>query len=441
MPGTLTRRDFNATVAAAALAGRARAQSRPPNVVYIISDDQHWADYSFLGHPQIQTPRIDDLAAQSLTFTRGYVAAPLCCPSLAAMLSGLHPHQSGITSNDPKMPEGMPKAQAYKSPPVVAQREQCFAMYRRAPMLPRLLAAKGYASLQTGKWWGGAPANAGFTDGMTVGDPLRGGRHGDEGLKIGRETMDPVEDFLDAHRQDPFFLWFAPMMPHQPHTPPDRLLNKYKALTPSIRVAKYWAMCEWWDEVVGQMLDALERRKLTEHTIVVYVCDNGWIQDPDADRNAPRSKRSVYEGGVRTPLMIRWPNQIEHKLDEQIPVSTVDLLPTILPLCGLEPTPDMTGTSLLDRFQIRRRGGVNGAAYTHDAIDLNNPLANLQWRWRAEERWKLIVPHKANQPKDVVEFYDLAGDPDEAKNLAAEYPKLVKPLQQELDRFLPVPAG
>jgi len=439
MPQSMTRRDFAASLAAAALASQAKAQSRPPNVVFIISDDQHYGDYSFLDHPHIQTPRIDALAAESLTFTRGYAAAPLCCPSLAAMLSGLHPHQSGITSNDPKMPAGVPKPQAYKSPEVVAQREQCFEMYRQAPMLPRLLAAKGYVSLQTGKWWGGAPSNAGFTEGMTIGDPLKGGRHGDEGLKIGRETMDPVHDFLDRHKQDPFFLWFAPMMPHQPHNPPDRLLNKYKPLTPSEHVAKYWAMCEWWDEVVGQMLDALDSRGLTDNTIVVYLCDNGWIQDPEAARNAPRSKRSVYEGGIRTPVMVRYPGQIEHKLDRQIPVSAVDLLPTILPFCGLQPTKEMTGTSLLDRFNIRRRHGVSGAGYTHDAVDVTKPLANLQWRFRADQRWKLILPHKASQPNDVKELYDLPADPAEQKNLAAEYPNLVKPLEEELERFLPVP--
>ncbi len=433
MSTTMTRRRFGAGLAAATLASRAGAQERPPNVVYLISDDQHWADYSFLGHPQIQTPRIDRLAAESLCFTRGYVAAPLCCPSLAAMLSGLHPHQSGITSNDPLMPADLPKPEAYKSPPVLAQREQSFAMYRAAPMLPRLLAARGYASLQTGKWWGGAPANAGFTAAMTHGDPLRGGRHGDLGLKIGRETMQPLEDFLDAHAADPFFLWYAPMLPHQPHNPPERLLAKYRPLTPSEHVAKYWAMCEWWDETVGQVLDSLDRRGLRDNTVVVYCCDNGWIQNPDQPSFAPRSKQSIYEGGIRTPIMVRWPGRIAPAMDTRLPVSTIDLLPTVLPLCGLTPTASMTGLNLLDRLPLQRRGGVNGAAYTHDAVDVMNPAANLRWRWRVESRFKLILPDAVNEPKQTVELYDLAGDPGEARNLAADYPAQVSRMRAAID--------
>ena len=433
MPSKITRREFGAGLAATALAGRLQAQDRPPNIVYLISDDQHWADYSFLGHPHIETPRIDRLASESRCYTKGYVPAPLCCPSLAAILSGLYPHQSGITSNDPHMPEDIKKPEAYKSPGVLAQREQSFAMYRAAPMLPRLLAARGYASLQTGKWWGGAPANAGFTDGMTLGDPLRGGRHGDLGLKIGRDTMQPIEDFLEAHGRDPFFLWYAPMLPHQPHNPPDRLVQKYQSQTPSELVAKYWAMCEWWDETVGQVLDSLERRGLADNTVVVYCCDNGWIQDPDHPRYAPRSKRSVYEGGIRTPVMVRWPGRIQPEMDTRVPVSTIDIAPTVLRMCGLEPSPELQGIDLLDRFNLQRRGAAMGSGFTHDAIDVMNPAANVQWRWRVEERFKLIDPDPVNQPDDVPELYDLIGDPGEEQNLAAQYPRIADRMRRALD--------
>ncbi len=172
------------------------------------------------------------------------------------------------------------------------------------PTLPRVLGKQGYASLQTGKWWQGHYSRGGFTDGMT-----RGERHGDEGLEIGRKTMQPIYDFIDRSREagKPFFVWYAPMMPHDPHTPPQRLLEYYASRAPTQQVAKYWAMVEWFDETVGQLLDFLDRRELGRDTIVVYLSDNGWIQNPDAPRTTPKSKQSQYDGGVRTPIFIRWP--------------------------------------------------------------------------------------------------------------------------------------
>ena len=125
------------------------------------------------------------------------------------------------------------------------------------PTLPRLLASRGYLSFEAGKWWGGSFERGGFTHGMTHGDPARGGRHGDLGLAIGREGMQPVFDFIDMAqaRRAPFFLWYAPMMPHSPHNPPERLLAKYRDKAPALEIAKYWAMCEWFDETCGQLLD------------------------------------------------------------------------------------------------------------------------------------------------------------------------------------------
>src|SRR5439155_4846271 len=127
-----------------------------------------------------------------------------------------------------------------------------------------------YRSLQTGKWWQGDYRHGGFTEGMTHGDPDRGGRHGDDGLKIGRETLQPIFDFIASARQQarPFFVWYAPMLPHQPHNPPERLLAHYRENTTSPDVARYWAMCEWTDETCGQVLDYLDREDQGETTVV-----------------------------------------------------------------------------------------------------------------------------------------------------------------------------
>lgn len=113
---------------------------------------------------------------------------------------------------------------------------------------------------------------------MTHGDPARGGRHGDEGLTIGRKGMKPVTDFLDHATQEkqPFLLWYAPFLPHTPHDPPARILEKYRRPGVAEDVAKYHAMCEWFDETCGELLAELDRRGLRENTLVIYICDNGW---------------------------------------------------------------------------------------------------------------------------------------------------------------------
>ena len=251
-----------------------------PNVVLIVSDDHAWSDYGFMGHPNIRTPHLDRLAAQSLRFPRGYVTSSLCCPSLASILTGKYPHQHRIANNDPPLPATLQGAARYKSPEFLSGRERMNRFMDEQPTLPRLLGQAGYVSFQAGKWWQGNFKRGGFTHGMTTGDEIKGGRHGDEGLKIGRETLLPVYQFMDTAQREgkPFFLWYAPMMPHHPHTPPERLLAKYREQTNSLHVARYWAMVEWFDETCGQLLDYLERKGLAKDTLVVYVADNGWIQ-------------------------------------------------------------------------------------------------------------------------------------------------------------------
>jgi uncharacterized sulfatase len=414
----------------------AATERPPPNIVMIISDDQGWGDYGFMGHPTIKTPNLDRLAGQSVTFARGYVAAPLCCPSLASMITGLHPHQHKITSNDPPY-VGDPKERWTKpwTPERRKLRDDMMAHMDTAPALPRLLAQKGYVSLQTGKWWYGNYRSGGFTEGMTHGDMARGGRHGDEGLKIGRQTMQPIWDFLDQAGDKPFFLWYAPMLPHQPHSPPERLLSKYKDQTDSIHVARYWAMCEWWDETCGQLLDRLDEKGLADDTMVVYVCDNGWIQQPNAPGPDPRSKQSWYDGGVRTPIMVRWPGHAEPRREAETPVSSIDLAPTILAACGLKPTPEMQGLNLLDAAALSKREAVFGASYSHDAADVNDPAKNLWSRWVVKGWWKLILP-EPNQPLGKEpELYDLKADPDEKENLAAQQPNKVQEFRALLDRW------
>ena len=389
------------------------AEEQQPNIVLIISDDQHWGDYGFMGHPVVQTPRLDRLASEGLVYTRGYVPASLCCPSLASIITGQFPHQHKITGNDPPLPEGMNRGEFYRSQAYLDGRNTMIDRMNSAPALPRLLAEKGYISMQTGKWWLGDFHSGGFTHGMT-----QGGRHGDVGLEIGRDTMQPIHDFLDlaANEKKPFFLWYAPMLPHDPHDPPERLLNKYKDKTESIHQARYWGNVERFDETCGQLLDELDNRGLTENTVVVYVCDNGWIQDLATPRYAPKSKQSPNDGGLGTPIMVRWPGKIKPQRDDTHLASSLDIVPTLLKIAGCEKKETQPGLDLLNRQTIEKRTALFGECFTHDFVDLDRPEKNLRFRWMIDGHWKLIVP----QPGEEIgiELYDLSTDPHETKNLA-----------------------
>ena len=410
----------------------------PPNVLLIISDDQGYGDFGFMGHPHIETPHLDRLAAQSLTFTHGYVTAPLCSPSLASLATGLYPHQHKITGNDPEFAfEGERYSDAW-----LVERQSHFDSLRTPfyahPTLPERLEAEGYRSFQSGKWWLGPPERAGFDRGMTHADPERGGRHGDEGLKIGRETMTPLYRFIDASvRQDaPFFLWYAPFLPHSPHTPPDSLLQKYVDEAPTEAVARYWAMCEWFDQTTGELLDYLERNGLSQNTLVLFVVDNGWVQDPDRrGRYEEGSKRAPYEEGIRTPIMVRWPGHVEPNLDSTTFVSAVDLAPTILQAAGIQPDESLPGINLMDSVARAEREYLFAEDYAHDIPSVERPTQGLQHSVVLRAPWKLIVPDSTNRPDAEPQLYHLFEDPTETRNRAEDHPETRRELRNALEAW------
>ncbi|MEZ6067216.1 MAG: sulfatase [Planctomycetaceae bacterium] len=409
----------------------AAAAADKPNVLYIISDDQAWTDYGFMGHETIRTPHLDHLAAQSAVFPRAYVPTSLCRPSLATLITGLYPHQHLISGNDPVF-EGKKGAQRYQSPQYLELNSQLISHIEAVPTLPRLLAADGYRSLQTGKWWEGHHSRGGFTTGMTHGDVTRGGRHGDAGLKIGREGLAEIATFLDEPGDQPWFIWYAPFLPHSPHNPPQRLLDKYTAEGKSLHVARYQAMCEWFDESCGELLKLLDERGLAENTLVIYTCDNGWIQDEASPQYAAKSKRSPYDGGVRSPLMLRWPGHIEPARYETL-VSTIDIAPTILAACGQPPSKEMPGLNLLD---VCRNSGacdrarIFGEIFDHDIKNVDVPGESLQFRWVIEGDWKLILPA---QQDTKPELYNLANDPNETNNLSSSSPEATERLTKAIN--------
>jgi uncharacterized sulfatase len=290
---------------------------------------------------------------------------------------------------------------------------------------------------------------------MTHGDPERGGRHGDEGLAIGRQGLAPIRKFLDEDREGkPFFIWYAPLLPHTPHDPPERLLSKYTARDRPPELARYYAMCEWFDETCGELLGLLDERGLRESTLVVYVADNGWIQRtphtvvPDNwDQGfAPRSKQSPFEGGVRTPILLRRPGRIEPRDVDHL-ASSIDLAPTILAACGIEAPREMTGVDLALACRTGKidRVALFGETFAHDVADIDQPGASLLFRWCIRGRIKLIVPHDGRVGRysavhrfhqtEGVQLFDLHRDPHERQNLAGENQDLVRDLREEIDAW------
>lgn len=423
------------------------ADAKPPNIVLILSDDQSYTDYGFMGHPHIETPHLDKLASESALFRRGYVPTALCRPALMTIATGLYSHQNKTTGNDPA---GTPENAAHAEKAGKNARELLISHVDKTGTIAKWLGEKGYVSHQSGKWWEGSYQRGGFTEGMTRGFPERGGRHGDDGLKIGREGMEPIFDFIDRSVADekPFFVWYAPFLPHTPHNPPKRLLDKYLAKGVQERIAKYYAMCEWLDETCGQLMQKLDDSGVAEDTLVIYVTDNGWIQ-AEQGGYAERSKRSPNEGGTRNPIMFRWPGTIP-AADRPELCSSLDIVPTILAAAGTEGPHEFPGLNLLPQLKSSDaidRDTLFGESFAHDIADIENPAASLLYRWVIQGHDKLLLtydgapgkmkyPPKGGEPQ----LFDLKNDPDEATNLAAKNPDRVKELTALLNDWY-VPEG
>lgn len=397
-----------------------------PNIVLIISDDQHYADFGFMGHPIIDTPHIDELARESLAFTHARVTTSLCCPSLATIITGQYPVRHGITGNTPST----------KHPAFDHANATYIDRIAHADTLPELLGERGYLSLQTGKWWHGPGETGGFTHAMTHGDPARGGRHGDAGLRIGRQGLEPIATFIDhaEREQRPFFIWYAPFMPHTPHTPPARWLDRYRPVAPTESIAKYWAMCSWFDETVGDLRGLLDEKGVADNTIILFITDNGWINQPDASRYAPRSKRSPFDGGLRTPILIHAPGQVDPGTSGALACS-IDIAPTALALAGIDPPEAMQGVNLVD-LDVAGRTALHGVVYSHDAVDYTEPDANWEYRWCVRDGWKLIMPNADRFPERAVLLFHIAEDEAEEVSQAEAEPGRVASMTASIELWL-----
>lgn len=419
-----------------------------PNIVYIISDDQTWSDYGYMGNVSVHTPNLDRLAARSARFPNGYLTTSVCRPSLVTLMTGLYPHQHLVHFN-----HGPPGNAAFNriatAKEYVETRSAEFELIRRVPTLPRLLAEAGYRCLQTGKFWEGHWKNGGFTEGMTTftgppasqtyggGRKLPGGEivahgNGDHGLAIGRETMEPIEDFiLDCEAEEiPWLVWYAPYLPHQPHDSPERFYEVAK-VKPGVdpHELPYYAAIAQFDETVGRLIRFVEANSDPENTIFVFVADNGWSPSKQPEKARPEefahtktSKRAPFDEGVRSPILVRWDGRVAPATHPE-PVSSIDIVPTLLKAAGLPETAwsAMPGVDLLGGHDPER--AVFGEIYPGDASVLGHPERDIAYLWVRKGNHKLIVPY-GDRPwggyLDGEALFDVVEDPREQRNRIGE---------------------
>jgi uncharacterized sulfatase len=401
----------------------AQADDRP-NVVFILSDDQSWDDYGFMGHPHLKTPHLDQLAGEGLIYERGYTTASICRPSLASIVTGLYPHQTAVRGNRPYMGEGVDhkRLRANKELWPLAQElsKTMTATLEHAPSMVKQLQDNGYATLQTGKWWEGDPLDHGFDEGF--------------GHGIGRKTMEPIHHFVNKAQKNaqPFFIWYAVFLPHTPHNAPDRLYQKYKDVAPDESTARYWANIAWLDETCGQLVGYLKEKDLYEDTLFVFSADNGWRPDPEQPSWYVRSKKTPVEAGIRTPIFLTHKNKIAPHRDQETLASNIDIAPTILKACGIEPDQAMSGLDLRNPEVLAERDRIFVDVYWDniqmDALDdLDSDLIARV----LVDGWDKLI-----ERPDGLELYDLKNDPDDRNDLAKQNPEKVEKLTALMNNWL-----
>lgn len=425
----------------------ARDEPRPPNVLVVVADDLGWRDLGCTGSREHRTPRIDALRNAGLLFTEAHAAAPICSASRAALLTGLAPARLHY--------EFVPKWQAGRQGGDHPLRTPAFPTELPAgtPTVASALAAAGYHTCFVGKWhlnrhhgrylgWlpGHGPESFGFD---VVADDVT-----PEGI-----VPRAVRMITEAPPGRPFLLWVSHTLVHDPFTQGDaarvahhRVRLEADGVVRSLdERAHFAAMVESLDDDVGRLLDALDRRGVTDTTVVVFTSDNGG--HPSVSTRAPLrgSKWNLYQGGVRIPLVIRWPGVVATGETCAAPVIGTDLVPTLLEACGIDPLPLGDGRSLLPLLRGNDVGGWHDRPlvwhypYYSPETDFVDALPTIGVD---DGRPQQVRPHAAIRIGDRKllhwfedsrrELHDLAADPGESHDLAGERPKEATALETRL---------
>ena len=452
------------------------------NVVFMMADDLGYMDVGF-NNPQTfyDTPNLNSLAKQGLRFTSGYAACPVCSPTRSSILTGQYPARTKNTDYF-GAPNGYQELPANAATLTTGNfGKQANRPILPAPYLERLAAshttmaeafrAKGYATMIAGKWHlgpkGSWPEDHGFevnAGGTDAGGPYGGKGYfspynnprlpdGPDGESLPDRLATEVSKFITANKDKPFFVYFPFYSVHTPLMGPQDLVRKYEekreklglkavfASEPPQEVrqvqehAVYAAMVEEMDRAVGKVLKTLDDNHLSEDTIVVFFSDNGGLSTSEGSptSNLPfrAGKGWIYEGGIREPLVIRWPKSIKPGGTCDTPVISTDFYPTFLQACGLDLLPEQhkDGTSFLDLLKdpsAKHERAPLFWHYPHWGNQGGIPSSAVR-----DGDWKLIEFYW----KKGFELYDLSKDPSEHHNLAEKMPDKVAALKAKLEAF------
>ena len=410
-----------------------------PNILVILTDDQGRGDYSAFGTKDIQTPHMDRLFREGLTFRNFFANSPVCSPSRAALLTGCYPDRAGV-------------------PGVIREEtpdDSWGYLAAGARLLPQLLKPAGYHTALIGKWHLGigspnTPTERGFDFfhgflGDMMDDYWTHLRHGHNFMRRNQEEVAPQGHATDvftgwaceylaerAKAGGPFFLYLAYNAPHDPIQPPPDWLEKVKQREPGLpeKRAKLVALIEHLDSGIGKVLDTLDRTGLAPNTLVIFTSDNGGVLANGANNGPWRgAKGHMYEGGLRVPGAARWPAAIKAGGNTERMTLTMDIFATACAVAGVQPPPGMDGLSFLpalrdetepggqrDFYFVRREGGLAYGGKTIEAFRRGD--------------WKLLQ----DSPFAPLELYDLSADPKETTDLAAKQRKVFNELSTGLRR-------
>ncbi|MEO0478079.1 MAG: sulfatase [Planctomycetota bacterium] len=402
----------------------------PPNIVLIVADDAGYVDFGFQGSTTHPTPHLDRLASEGVRFTQAYVTASVCSPSRAGLLTGRYQQRFGHEFNLPGMADEA-------VPPEL----------RGLPLSERTIAdhlrAQGYATGLVGKWHLGAeprfhPQERGFDEffGMLEGSD---GYHVGKAKRVlrGRKAVAPEElpyltdafgdeaaGFVARHAEKPFFLFLSFTAPHTPMQAREDLLAETRAEFETAARAKNAAMTRSLDDAVGKVLAALDAHGVADNTLLVFTNDNGGALPYNASDNGSLrgTKGTVLEGGLRVPMLMRWPRRLAAGTEYSHPVSTLDLLPTF----------DEAARSTIK--SDRALDGVSLLPFLTDD-DGSRPHETLYWKlnWGAAIRRgdaKLV-----RTPDEQTWLFDLASDPEETTDLSESNPQLAHALGARLEEW------
>lgn len=437
---------------AAAVAGLSAAS--PPSIVLVLIDDLGWYDLGCQGGAFFETPRIDSLAAGGVRFTDAYSNCPVCSPSRAALMSGQYPGRVGFTGHITaigrhRYPEGS----------AIIPPDDRMSLAQGVVTLAEALSAEGYATASIGKWHLGAEGSLPRSHGFDVN--IAGHQHGSPAgyfhpyrnaaqawnpdmpnldLTVGKEgdyltdrLTDEAVRFIEASAGRPFFLYLSHYAVHTPLEAPARIVAKYEAKLRRLGPGPdpvYAAMVETVDRSVGRVLRALDAERIGDDTVVIVTSDNGGLSTVTDNGPLREGKGHLYEGGIRVPLIVRWPGRGEPGTLVREPVTLADLYPFVRELAGspIGQYGPLDGRSLAplfegDRWQSRDLVWY----YPHYSPQAKAPGAALR-----HGRYKLIEHYDP----PAVELYDLEADVGESRDLADRQPGLTGRLRARLTAWI-----